>query len=321
VRWAGIAYTLLSAAIVAYPGSGDVAAAGAQFAVVAWLLELLWRNAHRRAEAVGLLAAVLGFGLALGVEFVVLGQDTGRMNTYFKVHLQAWILLAIAAGIASAGLTEYGLGRRRGKLYAGMVTVASLLALAYVPLATYGRSQSRFNASAPFTLDGEAFLSYAVYDYNGTRLTLADDQRLIVWLRDHAGRDDVILEAQLPEYRWGSRISMFTGRPTILGYRHHESQQRPIAELGKAIELRKRNVEALYRSIETQAALPVLQNYGVRYIVVGGLERAAYPASGLEKFKEMVKGGALEAAFVSGDDIIYRVVGPATERNTIGARL
>jgi uncharacterized membrane protein len=318
VRWSGLVYTVVSGGVVAYRGQGDVGAIGVQFAMVAWLIELFWRNAHRPAEAFGLFAAFLGFGLDLCVEFVVLGQDLGRMNTYFKVHLQVWILLAVAAGIASGGLAGMS-ARYRGRLYGALIAVTSLLALCYLPLASYGRNQTRFQSSAPLTLDGEAFMGYASYDYNGQHLQLADDQKLIAWLRGNTRNGDVILEAQLPEYRWGSRLSVFTGRPTVLGYRHHESQQRPVPELGKAIELRKHNIEAMYKSLDRLATLRVLRHYGVRYIIVGGLERASYPPDGLKKFREMVTAGEAEIAFSSGDDLIYRVADPAATPAAYGA--
>lgn len=321
LRWAGIGYTALWSAIVAYRGSGEVAAIGLQFSLLAWLMELIWRNRYSGTVSVGLLAAIIGFGLELVVEFVVLGQDLGRMNTYFKVYLQAWLLLAVASGIASVGLLEHGLLQRLNRLYVAMLGVATLLTVAYLPLATYGRSQTRFDPSAALTLDGEAFLAYAIYDYNGQRLRLAADQRLIAWLRVHASHNDVIAEAQLPEYRWGSRISTFTGRPTILGYRHHVVQQHPVAALGKVIELRKQNVEAIYTSTDLQAVWQALQHYDVRYIVVGGLERAVYPKSGLDKFEEMVKNGMLETALKSGEDVIYRLIGPTkAQSNAAGLR-
>jgi uncharacterized membrane protein len=316
-RWSGIGYTLFAGAVTAYLGSGEIPATGAQLAMLAWLTELLWRHARRRATAIGLLFALLGLALDLVVEFVVLGQDLGRMNTYFKVHLQVWLLLSVAAGVAGAELAAAGWPRGRGMVPAVLIAMASLLALAYLPLATYGRNQTRFAPSAPPTLDGEAFLADASYDYQGTRLRLADDQRIIAWLRRHTAPDAVILEAQLPEYRWGSRISAFTGRPTVLGYRHHESQQRPLPELRKAIELRRRNVAALYASADAQAALDLLRHYRVKYIVVGGLERAIYPAPGLEKFQAMAGRGDLETVFAHGDDRVYRVAatdtGPADE--------
>src|SRR5690606_9769924 len=133
--------------------------------------------------------------------------------------------------------------------------VATLVALAYLPMASYGRWHTRFDRGLPWTLDGEAFLDRAVHQHEGHALRLADDKRLIDWLRRHSAPDEVVLEAQLPEYRWGSRISMFTGRPTLLGYRHHQSQQRTLPAFNEAIELRRQNIEAIYAS---QAADPAL---------------------------------------------------------------
>lgn len=308
LRWLGVAYTLLAGALVLYRGAGEVPAIGLEVAVTAWLAELLWRNAGRRTEAIGLALAATGFALGVVVEFVVIGQDMGRMNTFFKFHLQSWILLAAASGIALACLCETGGGARRWRLYRLALGALSALGLAYLPLAAYGRMHSRFDPQAPATLDGEAFLAYAIHDVGGKRVRLADDARLIRWLREHAATDAVIVEAQRPEYRWGSRMSSFTGRPTLLGYRHHQSQQRPVPALGEAIELRRQNVAAIYESADAARTLAVLRHYRAQYVIVGGLERAVYPAAGLAKFAALAGSGGLEVAFAAGDDVIYRVV-------------
>ena len=313
LRWCGCALTVASAIVVLGGGGGEVEAVGLQIALVAWLAEVFVRQRGRDIEQTGLALAVAGFGLALAVEFIVVGQDIGRMNTYFKFHLQSWMLLALAAGIAAAGLVARGVPRRSGRAFGTVVGVASAVALAYLPLGAYGRLQARFDPAAPVTLDGEAFLGYAVLDHGGTRLALAGDAALFGWLRAHAGAQEVVLEAQLPEYRWGSRISSFTGLPTLLGYRHHQTQQRPVAALGEAIELRRRNVAAIYATSDAGAAMAALQHYRVRYVVVGGLERASYPEPGIAKFAALAAAGSLEPAFVSGADVIYRVPQPAEE--------
>ncbi len=307
LRWGGVAWTVASALVVLARGSGEVEAVGVQLALVAWLAEGLVRWRGRRVEAVGLALAGAGFALAVAVEFVVVGQDIGRMNTYFKFHLQSWVLLALASGIAAAGLAASGLPGRSGRVFGGAIGIASAVALAYLPFGAYGRLQTRFDPAAPLTLDGEAFLRYAVFDLGGTRLPLAGDAAIIGWLRAHANAADVVLEAQLPEYRWGSRVSAFTGLATPLGYRHHQAQQRPAAALGEAIELRRRNVAAIYATADADAAMAALQHYGIRYVVVGGLERASYPAAGIAKFATLAAAGRLAPAFVAGADVLYRV--------------
>jgi YYY domain-containing protein len=307
IRWAGVLYTVAMLVLaVVHPGRA-VSAVGLQFAVVAGLCELLWRYRHAPTEAAGLTAAVAGFALALAVEFVVVGQDHGRMNTYFKFHVQSWVLLSVASGIALGRLAGGNGTVRRRPIYAATLGAATVLALAYLPLAIHGRAQTRFDPAAVATLDGEAFLAYAIHDYGGVRLRLADDYRLIRWLREHSAADDVVVEAQLPEYRWGSRMSAFTGRPTLLGYRYHETQQRPVPPLGEAIELRRQNVAAIYESPDAGRAIDILRHYHARFLVVGALERAAYPAVGLAKFGALVASGDLQVAYASGADVIYGV--------------
>ena len=117
----------------------------------------------------------------------------------------------------------------------------------------------------------------------------------------------MILEAQLPEYQWGSRLSVHSGRPTVLGYRHHQTQQRPLPALSDAIELRRHNVAAIYETTDLARKIAALRHYDIRYVAVGGLERAVYPAAGLAGFDELVGRGALEVALAAGDDRVYRV--------------
>jgi uncharacterized membrane protein len=47
-----------------------------------------------------------------------------------------------------------------------------------------------------------------------------------------------------------------------------------------------------------------LRKYQVRYVVVGGLERAYYPAAGLDKLRSMPE---LRLAYDAGDVQIYEV--------------
>ena len=307
LRWTGLAYTVAASAWALTMRNVEVVAIGLQVALLAWFAELFWRNAARRAEGAALAAVCIGLALSLAVEFVVIGQDLGRMNTFFKFHLQSWLLLSAASGVALASLID-GDGRRSlRRLYAGTLALPTLLALAYFPLAIYGRVHSRFDPRPAMTLDGESFLATAVYQFDGHPLRLADDYRIIGWLREHARQDDTVLEAQIPEYRWGSRIAAFTGRPTLLGYRYHEIQQRPMPELNHAVELRRANVAKLYGSTDPVSTMRVLRDYRVRFIVVGGLERANYPSAGLEKFAALAQAGQLRSVYNAGEDVVYEV--------------
>ena len=64
------------------------------------------------------------------------------------------------------------------------------------------------------------------------------------------------------------------------------------------------DVERAYSSTNPQEALGILRKYQVGYVVVGGLERAYYPASGLDKFRGMP---ALQLAYDVDGVQIYEV--------------
>jgi uncharacterized membrane protein len=75
---------------------------------------------------------------------------------------------------------------------------------------------------------------------------------------------------------------MFTGNPDIVGWDYHQRQQRP----GATEEILRRiaDVQKAYGSTDARAAWEILHRYGVRYVVVGPLERAYFPA-GQAKWK------------------------------------
>jgi uncharacterized membrane protein len=50
---------------------------------------------------------------------------------------------------------------------------------------------------------------------------------------------------------------------------------------------RAADVQRIYRSTDLEKARSLLKRYGVRYVVVGGLERQDYPAAALAKFEKL----------------------------------
>ncbi len=100
--------------------------------------------------------------------------------------------------------------------------------------------------------------------------------------------------------RWElTRISAFTGIPTLLGWVEHEQQWRGRIP---AIHERLQQVNAVYRNGAPDEATRIFQTYGVNYVVVGPTERATYGSSVDTRFS-----GWLEPAFQSGDTTVYHV--------------
>jgi YYY domain-containing protein len=263
--------------------------------------------AHWRRPSRALQAALFGAALfaTLVPEFVALQGDVGRMNTVFKFYLQAWILLSITAAVALGWLV-----RRSGRdavlrqvrpVWMALAALLILAAVAYPLLASKGKVGLRF-VDLPLSLDGMQYMDYAQYSDDGKDVNLPGDAQAIRWLQDNVAGTPVILEGRSPVYRWGSRISIYTGLPTILGWDVHQGQQR--AGYPGMLQERVADVERAYASPNPRDTLGVLRKYAVRYVVVGGLERAYYPAPGLAKFSSMPE---LRLAYDTDGVQIYEV--------------
>jgi YYY domain-containing protein len=253
---------------------------------------------------------LVGLALSLGVEVVVLKGDIGRMNTVFKFYLQIWVLWGVAAAASLAWLIQKAPPPHQAQRLwrAAFVVLFSCTAL-YPLFATRAKMRDRFDPTLGPSADGMAYMEQAVY-HDGAAgpqpLQLQRDREAIYWLLDNVQGSPVILEGHTVEYRWGSRVSIYTGLPTIVGWSWHQRQQRA-ALPGDMVERRIEDVRTLYNTTDVHQALALLQKYRVAYIYVGELERAYYDPAGLAKFDEMVKRGELEVAYENEGVTIYRL--------------
>jgi uncharacterized membrane protein len=234
--------------------------------------------------------ALIGLGLALSlvVEVVVLRGDVSRMNTVFKFYLQGWVLLSITAAVAFGWLVRRSMRdpllRQARTFWTPILTLLVLAAVSYPLFASEAKVGLRF-AQLPLSLDGMQFMDYARYSDQERDLNLPGDAKAIRWLQDNVQGTPVILEGRSPVYRWGNRISIYTGLPTLLGWDVHQSQQR--TGYPTLLQDRALDVERAYGSFNPQDALTIMRKYDVRWIVVGGLEQAYYPPQALAKFQSM----------------------------------
>ena len=136
-------------------------------------------------------------------------------------------------------------------------------------------------------------------------IDLSADYHAIRWLQDNVQGSPVVLEGLTPNYRWGGRVSVYTGLPTIVGWQWHQEQQR--WGYGWAVAGRARDVDRIYATPDPAEALDLMRKYGVEYVYVGRLERLYYPAHGLAKFDEAM---ALEQVYRTDQVRIYRLRSP-----------
>jgi uncharacterized membrane protein len=110
-------------------------------------------------------------------------------------------------------------------------------------------------------------------------------------------------------YRWGSRVSIYTGLPTVLGWDWHQTQQR--AGYGEMINERRDDVEyMLGGEVPFEDIRPLLDEYHVKYIYIGALERVYYSDAALQKFDDALAAGLLTIAYQNETVTLYEYTQP-----------
>ena len=266
---------------------------------------------------------ILALLIAIGVEFVRVKDDIGRMNTLFKYYLEVWILLAMASAYVVWYLGSKGwLRPARPSLARGawLAVLAVLLGSSFIypAISTGDRLADRFDTQS-FTLDGADSMKTAVhrlicYEDNrrrkgcphnaGLPIELRWDLQAIAWLQDNVKGSPVVLETQDAQYRWNSRISIYTGLPTVLGWPWHQTQQR--MKYYPAVRQRASHVDEMYSTVDVDRTLELLRQYEVEYVVVGQLERAYYPTLAFGKFDRMARDGLATVVYENEGTRIYR---------------
>jgi YYY domain-containing protein len=264
----------------------------------------------------------LAMGIGIGVELIVVKGDIGRQNTVFKFYLQAWMLLSVAAGVSIAWIRERARRWRPGVRRAWWVVMGLLLfgGALFLPFGVYARATDRMAEETGLTLDGMAFIQYSSVcesppGVSCTTTSLRGDYEAIRWMQDNIAGSPVIVEGLgWREYLWEGRVSIHTGLPTVVGWRWHEVQQRPMLP-SSLVDDRRDDVNTLYDTPDPGEAMSILARYGVRYIYVGEYERTSagayrrpYSAEGLAKFDRLVDEGILQIVYDAYGVKIYEVL-------------
>ena len=230
---------------------------------------------------------LVALGLAIGLDVFRVEGDIDRMNSVFKFYLQIWVLLALSSAyllwrMAHGRRLPLGEISRAKKGWVALLVALIVGASIYPILGTQVRLRARFNILPP-TLNGMEYMRSATYGDRNGQIQLASDYEGITWLRENVQGSPIVLEGVTPIYRWGGRISVYTGLPSVVGWQWHQEQQR--WGYRSAIADRARDVKQIYSTTDASEALSLLHKYGVKYVYVGQLERLYYPDDGLRKFE------------------------------------
>jgi YYY domain-containing protein len=274
----------------------------------AWAAVLLLRPSLSDKKRYVLFLIGTALMLTLVVEIISVRGDIGRMNTIFKFYMQGWTFLAASAAAAFGWLLK-GLSRwdARGRLLWQIALIFLLVVAGLYPfLASFARIEDRMAGDAPHTLDGMAYMQYATYLDEGAELDLVEDYHAIRWMQENVIGSPVIVEANQVEYHWGTRYTIYTGLPSVVGWNWHQRQQRTLTPHDWVFE-RVDGVHMFYQTEDIDWAVDFLDLYDVSYIILGQFERAKYPGPGLEKF-EAHEGTLWSEVYRAGDTVIYEVI-------------
>jgi YYY domain-containing protein len=231
---------------------------------------------------------LLALAIIAGCEFIYFkdsyGDQLQRMNTIFKFYLQAWPLLAVST-VVFAERAWRAAAPRRSRILRFATAAVAAAALLYPANAAGSRLRQREGA---FSLDALPPLARRS----------PGDAAAVVWLEEHAPARSVILEATGDPYRDFARISSHTGLPTVLGWANHEGLWRGN---DPEVNVRAQLVRGFYSTADEETALEIVRKLGVRYVILGDLERASHSnASHISNFLFL-------KPVVSGQTIVYEV--------------
>ncbi len=285
------------------------------YPLAAWAGVLLLRPGTSDEKRFVLFLVGTGLVLTTVVEVVVFRGDVGRMNTVFKIYLQVWTFFAIAAATGLGWIIPSLSRWKAGWRTAWEIALAALVfgAALYPLMGSMAKIKDRMAPDAPHTLDGMAFMNYATYDERWGKMDLSQDYRAIRWLQENVKGSPVIVEANLRDlYRWGSRMSIYTGLPGVVGWEWHQQQQRA-ALPGTWVSDRIAEIDDFYQTMDISRARDFLKKYDVRYIILGQQERGHYytpdNSQGLDKFAAF-NGVYWREVYRDGDTVIYEVIEP-----------
>jgi len=289
--------------------------------LIGLVYQIFFRRSQSKLHLITWILFGIGLLLTMMVEVVVLKGDVGRSNMVFRMYNEAWFYFGLAGCL---GLTLQLSSLRKwpqGVSIPWVVVLAALLlmSLLYPYLATGERTSDRWPniVNPPKTLDGEAFMlgesdgsAPAIYDDEGTPLNLAEDYAAIHYMQDNVIGSPVIAEGHRTEYKWGSRFSIHTGLPTIIGWSWHTRQHNSLLD-GAWFDKRIEKLNDFYNTTDLDSAKSYIQKYKIEYIIIGDLERAWYADDGLKKFQELVNQGVLQIVFgdaTANTTTIYKVI-------------
>lgn len=210
-----------------------------------------------------MIIGICALGLVILPELIYLkdiySDEFKRANTMFKLTYQAYILFSISTCYI---LLKFICKKTTivKKLLAVIVTCI------YITTFGYGINAIEFNMK-------NAQFCNMNNSENFIKISCPDDYEAIQWIKSNVNSSDVIVEFPGNSYTTSSRISVFTGNPTVLGWYAHEwiwraENYQPPKEQFE----RYRDVKDLYSCNDSETIKEIIKKYNISYVYIGNIE-------------------------------------------------
>jgi len=265
------------------------------FPLAALLVARAWQEQDPAPALAHWLAAVGALAL-LAPELVYIRDHLeglmSRMVTIFKFYYHSWFLWGIAAAYALWRLIRTF--RPSLASFAWLLpTIALTLGAAIYPLGLLRWAEPW--APSERTFDGLAFLAREA----------PDELAAARWLQANVRPEERVLTGFCNcDYERIARPASISGVQTLLGILdgHERVWRSGIPEQMAVMELRERDIPAMYTATDPEAALSLLRTHQIRYIYVGPRERELHGEAGERLFAER-----FPLVFAQGEFRIYQV--------------
>lgn len=220
------------------------------FALITMFYFFYFKNLKNKTIATTLLTALvlILIGELVFVKDIYFSENTPfyRANTLYKLWYQAWILWGISSAIMVTEILQTHVQSRLHKfkyLFIELVIVMSVIYPSFLILGT-------FYAGTNSTLEGTSFLSKS--------------QKEGVKFLQSLPSSSVTAEFYGNANDNKSLYTTFSGVPTILGWANHEMGWRNNTQ---DIEERKKDINLIFFSNDTNEVLNLLKKYNAKYII------------------------------------------------------
>lgn len=247
---------------------------------------------------------LLVFSLIITCELIYVNDlftgEYERQNTVAKSYIQILLLLPIATSYLMFHISNNKyLNKTFNDVYIVTISILIILSSNFLWLGTYSKSNhfervyNEENWHVP-TLDGSYYIKVK-YDgeYEG-----------IMWLKEHATKNDVVLETEGAPYSHYGRVASQTGIPSLINWGGSLGVLR-----GEYFYIvsnpRYEAIKSIFHSINKRDILMLIYQYKISYIFIGPLERFDYTPEELAGFER--EHDIFKKVFNKGNTTIYKV--------------